>query len=182
MNNLFITEHFIELTDLMINMKIKLSLLQYDKEYNNVYNILSLKYHDFADIFQTAEKQSLSVRGSHDHVIDLKLRQQPSFRKLYSMFSVKLNVLKVYLDNAMKADIIHKLISSAASPVMFILKLNSSVWLVIDYRCLNSITIKNHYSLSLISDMLNCLQKAQKFTKLNCKDTYNQIRIKSKDK
>ena len=126
-NNLFITKYFIELTDLMTDMKIKLSLLQYDKEYDNVYNILSSEYHNFADIFQMTEKQSLSVRGSHDHVIDLKLRQQPSFRKLYSMFSVKLNVLKVYLDNVIKADIIHKSISSAASPVMFVLKLNSSL-------------------------------------------------------
>ena len=143
MNNLFITEHFIESVNLMTDMKIRLSSLQYNKEYNNVYNILSPKYHDFTDIFQMTEKQSLSVRGSHDHVIDLKLRQQPSFRKLYSMFSVKLNVLKIYLDNAMKADIIHKSISSAASPVMFMLKLNSSLQLIIDYRCLNSITIKN---------------------------------------
>ena len=115
----------------MTDVKIKLSLLQYDKEYNNVYNILSPEYHNFADIFQMTEKQSLSVRDSHDHVIDLKLRQQPSFRKLYSMFSAELNVLKVYLDNAMKADIICKLISSAASPVMFMLKLNSSLWLII---------------------------------------------------
>ena len=59
----------------MTDIKIRLSLLQYDKEYNNVYNILSLKYYDFADIFQTAEKQSLSKRSSHNHVIDLKLRQ-----------------------------------------------------------------------------------------------------------
>ena len=143
MNNLFITEHFIRSVNLKTDIKIRLSSLQYNKEYNNVYNILSLKYHDFADIFQTAEKQSLSVRGSHDHVIDLKLRQQPSFRKLYSMFSVKLNVLKVYLDNVIKADIIHKSISSAASPVMFMLKSDSSLQLVIDYRCLNSIIIKN---------------------------------------
>ena len=157
MNNLFITEHFIELINLMTDIKIRLSLLQYDKEYNNVYNILSPKYHDFTDIFQTAEKQSLSEKSSHDHVIDLELSQQPLFRKLYSMFSVKLNVLKVYLDNAMKADIIHKSISSAASPVMFVSKSDSSLQLIIDYRCLNSITIKNHYSLSLISDMLNCL-------------------------
>ena len=157
MNNFFITEHFIGLTDLVINMEIKTNLLWYNKGYNNVYDILSPEYHDFADIFQVTEKQSLSVRDSHDHVIDLKLRQQPSFRKLYSMFSVKLNVLKVYLDNAMKADIIHKSISSAASPVMFVLKLNSSLQLIIDYRHLNSITIKNWYSLSLISDMLNCL-------------------------
>ena len=143
MNNLTITEHFIELTDLMTDMKIKINSLQYNKEYNNVYDILSPEYHDFADIFQMTEKQSLSVRGSHDHVIDLKLRQQLSFRKLYFMFSAELNVLKIYLDDAMKADIIHKLISSAASPVMFVLKLNSSLQLVIDYRCLNSITIKN---------------------------------------
>ena len=143
MNNLFITEHFIEPVNLMTDIKIKLSLLQYDKEYNNVYNILSPEYYDFTDIFQTAEKQSLSVRGSHDHVIDLKLRQQPSFRKLYSMSLTELNVLKVYLDNTMKANIIHKSISSAASPVMFVLKSDSSLQLIIDYRHLNSITIKN---------------------------------------
>ena len=111
----------------MTDMKIKFSSLQYNKEYDNVYDILSSEYHDFADIFQTAEKQSLSVRGSHDHVIDLKLRQQPSFRKLYSMFSAELNVLKIYLDDVMKTDIIHKLISSAALPVMFVLKSNSSL-------------------------------------------------------
>ena len=127
MNNLTITEHFIESVNLMTDMKIKINSLQYNKEYNNVYNILLSEYHDFADIFQTAEKQSLSVRGSHNHVIDLKLRQQPSFRKLYFMFSAELNVLKVYLDNAMKADIIHKLISSVTSPVMFMLKSDSSL-------------------------------------------------------
>ena len=143
MNNLFITEHFIESADLMTDMKIRLSSLQYNKEYNNVYDILSPEYHDFTDIFQMTEKQSLSVRGSHDHVIDLKLRQQPLFEKLYSMSLTELNVLKVYLDNAIKADIIHKLISPAASPVMFVLKSDSSLQLVIDYRCLNSITIKN---------------------------------------
>ena len=127
MNNLTITEHFIGLTNLMINMEIKINLLQYNKEYNNVYDILSLKYHDFADIFQTAEKQSLSMRDSHDHVIDLKLRQQLSFRKLYFMSLTELNVLKVYLDDAMKADIIHKLISPVTSLIMFVLKLNSSL-------------------------------------------------------
>ena len=157
MNNLTITEHFIGLINLVVNMEIRLSLLQYNKEYGNVYNILSLKYHDFADIFQTAEKQSLSEKGPHDYVIDLELRQQPSFRKLYSMFSAELNVLKVYLDDAMKADIIHKSISSAASPVMFVLKSDSSLWLIIDYRHLNSIIIKNCYSLLLILNMLNCL-------------------------
>ena len=73
------------------------------------------------------------------------------------MFSAELNVLKTYLNNTMKADIIHKLISSAASLIIFMLKSDSSLWLVINYKCLNNIIIKNHYSLSLISDMLNHL-------------------------
>ena len=141
----------------MTDIKIKINLLQYDKEYNNIYNILSSKYHDFAEIFQTAEKQSLSEKGSHDHVIDLELSQQPLFKKLYSMSSAELDVLKVYLNDAIKADIIHKLILSAASPVMFMLKSNDSLQLIIDYKHLNSITIKNCYSLLLILNMLNCL-------------------------
>ena len=130
MNNLFITDHFIELLNLVTDMEkytLQINLLQYNKGYNNVYNNLPPEYHNFTDIFQVAEKQSLSERGLHNHVIDLKLRQQPSFRKLYLMLSAELNVLKVYLDDAIKADIVCKLISPAASPVMFVLKLDSSL-------------------------------------------------------
>ena len=176
MNNLTITDYFIGPSDLVTNMEkytLQMNSLQHDKGYNNVYNNLPPEYHDFTDIFQAAEKQSLPERNPHDHAIDLKLEQQPPFRKLYSMFLTELNVLKVYLDDAMKAGIVCKSISPAASPVMFVLKLNSSLQLVIDYRCLNNITIKNHYPLPLISDMLDRLQGAKKFTKLNCKNAYN---------
>ena len=160
MNNLFITDHFIELSDLVINMEkytLYMNLLQYNKGYNNVYNNLPPEYHDFTDIFQAAEKQSLSERGLYNHAIDLKLKQQPPFRKLYSMSSAELNVLKVYLDDTIKAGIVHKSISPAASLIMFVLKSDSSLQLVIDYKCLNNITIKNCYSLLLILDMLDCL-------------------------
>ena len=76
------------------------------------------------------------------------------------MSSAELDVLKAYLDNAMKAGIIHKSILPAASLIMFMLKSDGSLRLVVNYKRLNNITIKNHYSLSLISDMLNCLQGA----------------------
>ena len=125
MNNLFITDHFIGPLDLVANMEkytLQMNSLQYNKGYNNVYNNLPPEYYDFADIFQVAEKQSLPERGLHDHAIDLELGQQPPFRKLYLMFPAELNVLKVYLDNAMKAGIVRKSISPAASPIMFVLK------------------------------------------------------------
>ena len=181
LSNLFITEHFIRSADLMTDMKtLQINFLHYNKMYN-VYNILSPEYHDFTDIFQAAETQSLSVRGPHNYAINLKPGQQPSFEKLYSMLLAELNTLKVYLNNAVEAGIIQKSISPAASSVMFILKSDSSLHLIIDYKRLNDITIKNRYLLPLISDMLNCLQGARRFTKLNCKDAYNCIHIKGGD-
>ena len=89
------------------------------------------------------------------------------------MSPAKLDVLKVYLNDAVKADIIRKLILPAASPVMSVPKSDGSLQLVIDYRHLNNITIKNRYPLPLILDMLDRLQGAKKFTKLDCKDVYN---------
>ena len=52
-----------------------MNLLHYDNKYNNVYDILPSEYHDFADIFKAAEKQSLPERGSQNHAIDLKSGQ-----------------------------------------------------------------------------------------------------------
>ena len=185
MSNLSITDHFIGPADLVTDMEnyaVHINSLCYDKKDDNVYDTLPPKHYDFADIFQAAEKQSLPERGLHDHAIDLEPRQQPPFGKLYSMSPTELNALRVYLDKAIKAGIIQKLISSAASPVMLVLKTDGSLRLVIDYRRLNDITIKNCYPLPLISDMLDRLQGAKMFTKLDCKDAYNCVRIKGRDK
>ena len=77
-SNLIITEHFIELTDLVADIKeyiMQINLLHYDNKYDNIYNILPSEYYNFTDIFKTAEKQSLSERSSQNHAIDLKSDQ-----------------------------------------------------------------------------------------------------------
>ena len=59
MSNLAITEHFIGLADLVADIKeyiMQMNLLHYDNKYDNVYDILLPKYHDFTDIFKAAEK------------------------------------------------------------------------------------------------------------------------------
>ena len=130
MSNLSITDHFIGPADLVTDMEnyaVHINTLCYNKKDNNVYNALPPKYHEFADIFQVVEKQSLPKRGPHDNAIDLEPGQQPPFRKLYSMSPAKLDVLKVYLNNTVKAGIICKSILSAASPVMFVPKSDGSL-------------------------------------------------------
>ena len=81
----------------------------------------------------------------------------------------------------MKSWIQH-FISSAETSVLFVLKKNEDLWLCVDYKDLNKITIKNHHSFSFISEILNCLNDTKIFIKLNLKNIYHQIRIHQDNK
>ena len=62
------------------------------------------------------------------------------------------------------------------------LKKNNKLRLYVDYRDLNAIIIKNHYSLFLIFETLNRLCESKIFIKLNLKNVYYKLRIKIDDK
>ena len=51
--------------------------------------------------------------------------------------------------------------------MLFILKLDGTIRLYIDYYGLNKIIIKNRYLLLLVSEMLDQLSRAKIFIKLN---------------
>ena len=51
----------------------------------------------------------------------------------------------------------------------------------IDYRALNKITIKNRYPLPHIDDLLDQLQHAKFFMKLDLKSSYHQVIMKEED-
>ena len=63
----------------------------------------------------------------------------------------------------------------------FVKKKDGSWRLVIDYRGLNSITIKNRYPLPLIPNLIDQLLGTQWFTKFDVRNGYNNIRIKKGD-
>ena len=66
--------------------------------------------------------------------------------------------------------------------ILFVLKKNRSLWLCINYKKLNLITIKNCYLLSLIDKILNWLASASIFTQLNLWNAYHYICIKKSNK
>jgi len=49
------------------------------------------------------------------------------------------------------------------------------------YRALNEITIKNHYPIPRIADLIESLSKASIFTKIDLRWGYNNICIKEED-
>jgi len=51
----------------------------------------------------------------------------------------------------------------------------------IDYRTLNKITIKNHYPLPCIDDLLDRLKEAVYFSNFNLHSGYHQVRVAEQD-
>jgi len=68
-----------------------------------------------------------------------------------------------------------------AAPVFFIKKKDSSLWLVQDYQVLNSMMVKNKYSLLLISKLVSQLCEARYFTKLDVRWGFNNVCIKPRN-
>jgi hypothetical protein len=66
--------------------------------------------------------------------------------------------------------------------ILFILKLDRTIRLYIDYRGLNKVIIKNCYLLLLVSEMLDRLSRVKIFIKLDLQDAYYRLRIKEGDK
>jgi len=65
--------------------------------------------------------------------------------------------LRRYLNENLSKDFIQVSHSQMIIFVLFIKKLEEELCFCMNYRDLNAVTIKNRYSLSLISETLNCL-------------------------
>jgi len=71
--------------------------------------------------------------------------------------------------------------SPCDSLVLFMPKKDGSWRMYIDYRTINKITIKNRYLLPRIHDLLDQLQGAKFFSKIDLNSGYHQVRIKKED-
>ena len=65
--------------------------------------------------------------------------------------------------------------------MLFAFKTDGGLRLCMNYRKLNEVTVKNHYFLSLIDEMLDRLEEAKVYTKINLQNVYHRIRIKKDD-
>ena len=60
-------------------------------------------------------------------------------------------------------------------------KKDKSLRMVVDYRALNEVTIKNKYALPMINDLFDQLQGAKVFSKIDLRSGYHQLKIREKD-
>ena len=131
---------------------------------------------EYADVFSTEEAGKLPSHEGRDHAIETT--SEPPFGPLYNLSNTELAALRSYLDDALAKGWIQHSTSPAGAPILFVPKKDGGLRLCVDYRGLNKVTVKNRHPLPLISEMLDRLNGAKHFTKLDLKDAYHHIRIR----
>src|SRR5260370_41642661 len=124
-------------------------------------------------IYSSREASTLPPHCNQDIKIELEEGKVPPFGLIYSLTPMEKEALHSYIsENLVKGFICHS-ISSAASPILFMKKPNSSLRLCINYQGLNAITKCNRYLLPLINEHLNSVGGCHIFTKLDLKSAFN---------
>jgi len=151
-----------------------LEVYQQSKNVDSV-TILSFRYFEFLDVFFKKNVDILSSHRAHDHVIHLKEDAQFSVFALYDMSRDEILELRRYLNENLSKGFIQVSRSQTIVSVLFVKKLEEEFRFCVNYRGLNAITVKNRYSLLLISETLNRLSRAKIFIKLNIISAFNRL-------
>ena len=138
-------------------------------------------YHAYLDVFSEAQANTLPPHRKYDLRIDLIPGAQPPWGPIYSLSAMELAPMKEYIKSYLANGFIRPSTSPAAAPVMFVKRPDGKLRLVVDYRGLNAITIKNRFPLPLIPEMLDRLHTAKIFTKIDLRNAYHQVRVREED-
>ena len=136
---------------------------------------------EFADIFPKELPAGLPPQRQLDHRIELVPGAEPPHRAPYRMSPQGLDELKKQLRELTEKGYIQPSVSPFGAPVLFVPKKDGGVRMCVDYRALNRVTVHNRYPLPRIEDLLDRLQGAKFFTKIDLRSGYHQIRVHPTD-
>ncbi|GAM82719.1 hypothetical protein ANO11243_007040 [Dothideomycetidae sp. 11243] len=136
---------------------------------------------DYHDVFDTNRARTLPSLKETDHTIDVIEGKEPPYGPLYTLSERELKVLREYLEDALEKGWIRHSTSPAGAPILFVPKKDGTLRLCVDYRALNSVTIKDRCPLPLVGETLDRMTDARRYTTLDMKDAYNRIRIRAGD-
>jgi hypothetical protein len=120
-----------------------------------------------------------------ERAIEFKIELQPNTtavaKNLYQMTLVDLAELKVQLHDLLDKGYIHPSTSPWVCLVLFVSKKDKELHPCVDYRPLNTVTIKNKCPLPRIDILFDQLAGAQVFSKIVLHSGYHQIKFCAKD-
>ncbi|KAJ6839083.1 uncharacterized protein M6B38_316420 [Iris pallida] len=120
----------------------------------------------------------------HHFVITLILMNEYIYIYICTKFMIH-SCWRLRLNKQIKELLSKGFIQPSASPwgapVLFVKKKDGTLRLVIDYRALNEVTIKNKYPLPRIDQLFDQLGEARVFSKIDLRSGYHQVKVKKED-
>ncbi|GJT80782.1 putative reverse transcriptase domain-containing protein [Tanacetum coccineum] len=113
--------------------------------------------------------------------IDLIPGAAPVARAPYRLAPSEMKELSEQLKELSNKGFIRPSSSPWGAPVLFVKKKDRSLWMCIDYRELNKLTVKNRYPLPRIDDLFDQLQGSSVYSKIDLRSGYHQLRVREED-
>ena len=139
------------------------------------------EFHEYLDIFSEEKAAWFPEPQTWDHKIEMKDSFVPKSFKTYNLTSQEQIELDKFLKENLEKCYIRPSQSPMASPFFFVDKKDGKLQPCQDYRYLNEHTVKNAYPLPLITELLDKLKGARRFTKLDIRWGYNNVHIREGD-
>nr|ABA98150.1 retrotransposon protein, putative, Ty3-gypsy subclass [Oryza sativa Japonica Group] len=135
---------------------------------------------EYPDVFPE-ELTSMPPDREIEFAIELAPGTAPIAKRPYRMAANELAEVKRQIEELESKGYVRPSSSPWGAPVLLVKKKDGSERMVIDYRALNEVTIKNKYPLPRIDDLFDQLKGARVFSKIDLRSGYHQLKIRSED-
>src|SRR5277367_314991 len=136
---------------------------------------------EYRDIFREDLPEGLPPKRAIDHTIDTG-DHGPVNKNAYPLSVQQLQEQTRQIEELLKKGLIRESVSPWGAPVLFVPKKTPGEWrMCIDYRMLNSKTVKNAYPLPRIQDCIDKLGRACHLSSIDLTSGYWQIRNAEQD-
>lgn len=135
---------------------------------------------EFADVFMGPDGE-LGTTTEAEHTIDTGERP-PVKQRPYRMSSEGHSIVEQECEKMLEKGVIRESKSPWSSPVVLVAKKSGEVRFCVDYRRLNSMTVKDSYPLPNIEDTLGALGGCKYFCTMDLASGFWQVPMKEEDK
>ena len=137
--------------------------------------------HEYSDVFPSELPAGLPPDRGLEPCIPLAPGAQPPHGYMFRLSAPEKAEVEKQVKMLLSKGLIEPSTSPFGAPVLFARKKDGGLRMVLDYRALNKITIKNRYPIPRIDDLLDQLQGSKCWSSADLMSGYWQLRIDESD-